>query len=297
MDCISVAPILHARDVQIDFGCGLSVAETPDWLWEKDLSATISRMKRSALEQHAAASFVRTYDCTKAIGQNERESIRLIENATCALWLTQYVPPLWDHLWHFGYLDGEWKTRSFSRYGLVEWTDECNKIMDLNDGKQLTIDVFRAIGDLEERSTLFTACRILRRAMAEHYSAIRYLLYWIILEALYGPEDGREIMFRMCQRIALFLGCMNELKTWDHKPIEAYASARTLFDSAKNAYGIRSKIVHGLRFKKKAKDTEPFHCSEDLVRVSLLRILGNADYIHVFNSKNRGSFLDSFVLG
>ena len=34
---------------------------------------------------------------------------------------------------------------------------------------------------------------------------MRYALFWMALEALFGPEDGREISFRLSPRIAFLL--------------------------------------------------------------------------------------------
>ena len=77
---------------------------------------------------------------------------------------------------------------------------------------------------------------------------------------------------------------------------EAYSSPELLNSAAKKAYSVRSKIVHGMRVRNKTGETESFHCTEDLVRVSLLKILQNPDIQQTFNSrKNRESYLDSLA--
>ena len=37
-----------------------------------------------------------------------------------------------------------------------------------------------------------------------------FLILWLVIESLFGPEDAREITFRLSQRLALFMGTDSE---------------------------------------------------------------------------------------
>lgn len=50
---------------------------------------------------------------------------------------------------------------------------------------------------------------------------------------MFGAEDGREITYRLSQRIAFFLASNQ-------------AEARQLFKEVKKAYSFRSKVAHGV---------------------------------------------------
>ena len=110
---------------------------------------------------------------------------------------------------------------------------------------------------------------------------IRYSLFWIALEALFGPEDAREITYRLSQRVALFLA-------------KDSSEARALFTKARNGYGFRSKIVHG-RWKGNAKSQVLMADAERLVRESLVRLLQDDELMKVFCGKKREAFLDDLV--
>ena len=111
--------------------------------------------------------------------------------------------------------------------------------------------------------------------------AIRYSLFWIALEALFGPEDAREITYRLSQRVAFFLG-------------HDRADVKGLFSLTKKGYAYRSKIVHG-RWKEDAGSESQMAEAEDLVRRSLVRVLEDQELIKTFSGKTRESFLDDLV--
>jgi hypothetical protein len=110
---------------------------------------------------------------------------------------------------------------------------------------------------------------------------VRYLLFWVALEALFGPEDGREITFRLSQRVGFLLGVSKE-------------EARQLFETAKAGYGFRSKIVHG-QWKQDPSATERMAEAEGLLRRAYTRILETPDLADTFSSKKREVYLDDLA--
>jgi hypothetical protein len=101
------------------------------------------------------------------------------------------------------------------------------------------------------------------------------------LEAVFGPEDGREITYRLSQRVGFFLGASR-------------VEARQLFDTAKAGYGFRSKIVHG-QWKEDLNATKRMAKAEILFRLALVRILQDLALVTTFSTKKRENFLDSLV--
>jgi hypothetical protein len=59
---------------------------------------------------------------------------------------------------------------------------------------------------------------------------------WIAMEALFSPDDGREVTFRLAQNAANFI---------DRSDV----ARRTLFNWIKKGYDLRSSLVHGREAK------------------------------------------------
>jgi hypothetical protein len=99
-------------------------------------------------------------------------------------------------------------------------------------------------------------------AMRRHISARRrqyneaaFIDSWIALESLFGT-GGTELTFRMSLRIAAFL---------ESEP----GSRIHRFDSARAAYEMRSKLVHG---EHKSPTREVVNAADEMVRLSLYKI-------------------------
>jgi hypothetical protein len=112
----------------------------------------------------------------------------------------------------------------------------------------------------------------------------RYLWQWIVLEALFGPDGPTETTHRLSQRIALFLTKEPETRA-------------EIFKAVKDAYGWRSKLVHGGRLSKlspeKAQELTIF--TENTIRLSFDAILSDNHLAELFNTKNRDRYLDSLA--
>jgi len=141
-----------------------------------------------------------------------------------------------------------------------------------------------ALAALSNRGTIWTASRILWKALNDEVWEVRLLLLWVALEALYGPEDSREINFRISQRIAFFLGTNGD-------------DRRRLYSEAKDGYTWRSKAVHGARLKTVDESTRlrVWAEAELLIRRTLVKILLDSDLTSSFDSKNRERLLDDLV--
>jgi hypothetical protein len=111
-----------------------------------------------------------------------------------------------------------------------------------------------------------------------HY---RYPFFWMGLEALFGPDDTAETTYKLCQRIAFFLGDTPDV-------------ARELFRKAKTCYNTRSKIIHG-RWKDDPKIDAVMADTEAIVRTAVRHLLDNPEMLRTFISKHRDKFLEDLV--
>ena len=121
-------------------------------------------------------------------------------------------------------------------------------------------------------------------ALTQKDFPLRFLIFWLVIESLFGPEDAREITFRLSQHVALFLG-------------ENPPEAREIFEKVKLSYRWRSKLVHGIRLSKltKEKSSELINDLEDIVWRSLRKTFGDTELMKRFETRERETFLDDLA--
>jgi hypothetical protein len=152
------------------------------------------------------------------------------------------------------------------------------------DDLGLAKKLFVILQSVSPRGPVHMAVQATKKALVEGSWEIRFLLFWIAVECLFGPEDGREISFRLSQRVALFTETDG-------------AQARELFVKVKKSYAWRSKIVHGLRMAKLQGDESGVLLDEleQLVRRSLSAVLANTSVASTFDGEARENYLDSLA--
>jgi hypothetical protein len=129
---------------------------------------------------------------------------------------------------------------------------------------------------------VWAALRYLWAALTTYAADLRHPIFWIALEALFGPkQDSGEIGYKLSQRIAFLIS-----KNADE--------AKDTFRKAKACYGARSKIVHG-RWDGDPKMLQLMADTETMVRAVLLRLLNNPDLPKHFLSSERDTFLEDLV--
>jgi hypothetical protein len=175
-------------------------------------------------------------------------------------------------------------TRQIAKYDpLCPLPDYVDNAYDVDEFERARL-LFKALTSLPQNGTLRTAVQATMRALAEQGWALRFLVLWLALESLFGPEDARETTFRLSQRIALFLSADR-------------GTARDLFTEVKASYSWRSKVVHGLRLAKLTSDESHrlLVSLESIVRRSIVRILSNVSLTAIFDGKKREEYLDGLV--
>lgn len=288
---------LHNLSLEADalwqFADGFVLGALPAWVRTESMLNDLNRWDREGIEE-AGHAFIATYAAAslgepdpawqgptpKSIQETKYE-IGVLGNL--ALWLSRPGSVCFTIVLHAPvFSSGPVAQRITSHSPLL-----CHPG---HERRRITADDLRVAATLHESlvlverdTALWTAIRATWAGLQMNIEAIRYVLFWVALEALFGPDDGREITYRLSQRVGFFLG-------------QDRAEARQLFDTAKKGYGLRSKIVHG-RWSDNAESETRMLDTEGLVQRSLVKILDNTELRQTFSqsAKGREHFLDALA--
>lgn len=201
-----------------------------------------------------------------------------------SFWLVRPTSFYFREVAHIVTNDSEYVIRQIERYdpfcALQGYSNESYGIEELERVRLL----FNSLRSLSIRGTIRTASQVTAQALPEQGWALRFLMLWLALESLFGPEEPRETTFRLSQRIALFLSADRSM-------------AQELFSQVKASYAWRSKVVHGLRLARlKSQESQRLIVElEDVVRRSLMAVLSDSLLITKFDGGARERYLDGLV--
>ena len=298
---VTIAPIHYPWDLPhgvtlpYRFAERVHLDEVPSWVKTDDVLKYLSHSLRTELEDRARYCISVSYDAD-AFGTPDPDwkgdvprsiqdsAYEQIQHVGFSMWLARPSAFTFSCVFHGHQVQGE---------SLMRHVFQTSPICPLPEyeSAELKIEDFVAAGDLARalrtlgvQGTLRAATQAATRAITETGWTLRFLILWLVIESLFGPEDAREITFRLSQRLALFMGIDSE-------------ETRALFRKAKASYDWRSKIVHGLRLAKSnpEKSRELLLDLESLVRQSLRKILGDQVLTEQFDGKDREEFLDDLV--
>lgn len=290
----TVVPMVHV-DAQlstpVEFAKGLCFSSVPSWLlqdkWFERLSAsdrdTLNRSHYAFIAEYTAASLgdpdpeYRGAD-HRSIQDAKFEAVVL---ANLSLWLVKSSLACFDMVFHCPLFGQNWNIQKSERHSRLLChpydQDAVLTNQDIEDARKL----HSQMSSVDTQKSVWTAIHSTWSALQIRKGDIRYLLFWIALEALFGPEDGHEMTFRLSQRISTFLST-------DGK------EALELFRRVKKLYETRSKIAHGVL--KTGSDLIDKGCeTETLIRRALVKILGDDNFLQAFCGKGRESFLDELA--
>lgn len=272
---------------------GISVDPIPEWAKDAAALQHLSLKDRKSIYKSQVA-LVRHYEAD-ALGSPDPEwtgsRVRRIQETTdeifvlagVVLWLSCPSPLTFGPVLHFSERGNPASLRTAGILPPVLIRDDEQTNVPSPKDIHLAGLLLDSIVSLRRDRTLWIAIRMLGRALTESMMwEMRYLLLWVVLEALFGPESPQEITYRLSQRIALFLGQDAE-------------SSQHCFKEAKEGYAWRSKIVHGCRTSKLTpEDSCKITVSvEELVRRAFRKILIDEDLVNHFDDKDRDRYLDS----
>lgn len=284
----TIAPIQPSGDIgesldkPVNFGCGVILCVVPDWLKGKQITKHLSEFNREQLSCVKFALMVE-YD---ADSLRESKALELITLANLALWIAMPSSIGFDFVVEADFSSNAWSFKRSSDVSLLypHKKDAANRPAkkELEFARELHL----VLTQLPRDGAVWIAIHTLQIALIEEKWPVRYLLFWIVLEVLFGPEDAREMAYRLSQRIAFFLSSNRK-------------EALDLSKVAKDGYGWRSKVVHGMHLTKltEEKSEEIAHKVENLVWRALNRLLRDPTLVRKFSGKNRESYLDDLVFG
>jgi len=275
----------------IQLGERVRLEPVPDWVKTKEALHLLSWTDRDAI-QDAHLAFATEYDA-QALGSPDPdwkgESPRGIQSvvdekfalANLALWIVRPSRLSCGPVLHFGRNGDPESLRTAASLRRILVTEEEEDAIPSPDDFVKARRVFEVILSLPRQGTLWTAVRMLMRALTESMWETRFLLQWVVLESLFGSTNPQETTYRLSQRLSLFLGQQSE-------------DCKDLFEKAKFGYAWRSKIVHGMRLSKLTPEqsADLSRASELLLRRAFLRILDHAETVATFDGPGREEYLD-----
>jgi len=278
----------------IDFANGVRLEVLPEWVRSEEAIRHLHASHHTEIHRvvygfrldYEAASLSEPdpdYKGEEPRSKQER-AVELFNLANLALWIVTPNPISVPAYFHFNRPDDP-KSMISSGSGLGFLHHERDKDNKLSiDDVALATKLHSVLFNLDRNKTTWIAARLVWKSLWERLWEIRVLIQWVAIEAIFGPQDGREITYRLAQRIGFFLGR-------DRK------EAQKINDKAKKNYGWRSRIVHGSQLNKltKQKSINISHESQEYIRRALLKILQSSNLIDLVNGKNRENYFDKLV--
>ena len=263
----------------------------PDWLKADELLKYLSFSNKQEMKD-AQFMFVSEYSAD-SLGDPDPEwsgekprgrqqmALEKIQISNLALWLACPSPIAFDLVFHVD-TDSQILREFFSTGHIIH---HVNDSQNRHSKKQFNLahSLSLSIQALNRETTVWVAVRTLFDALKSRSWENRFLLLWIILEALFGTST--EISYRISQRIGFFLS-------------KSRKDAAELYKEAKRSYDWRSKVVHGMRHKLKQDESEQIlYMTEYMVRNALFKILTDRKLIGIFTGNNdkREIYLDSLI--
>jgi hypothetical protein len=262
-----------------DFDEGIKIDNLPDWFKNADLVPRVGKAISEDLKRRKFAFIVEYYD-----ENNQDYKILEMLLINFSLWSVKPTQLHFDWIFHFKEFNN--KKELFYWQPFPEGIKPHEKAIDELAQSDLVkaSKLYKSIRSLDpDRTVWISICSILSALQETRWPTV-IVHFWIALEALFGPEDGREITFRLSQRLAFFLE-RDRSKAFD------------IFGKVKKGYGWRSKVVHGLHLTGLSPDksSDISWEIEELVRQVIVKILENEELINCFNSSDREKYLDGLI--
>src|SRR5579875_1908027 len=205
-------PLLDRAPVA--FAGNLIFARIPHWLLQDQVAQKVSASEFESIKatyhafavEYDAASLGDPDESWKGERSRSKQDTRyeLACLANFALWLANPSPASFTYVFDAFEHAGHWMLQRALQYPrLLSLGQEESRLESTDVQRAAALHV--ALLALGRENSVWTAVRSAWSALSMTGDT-RYLLLWVALEALFGPEDAREMTFRLSQRIAFFLG-------------------------------------------------------------------------------------------
>ena len=206
--------------VSSDFAGGLRLTALPNWVRGQQMLEGVSRNDQQAVDE-ATHALVLTYPA-EALGspdpdwkgqrpksiQESKYEVGLMANF--ALWLAKASPASFAIVLHARHHGDDPLIQQIRRNSelLCHPGDVDVRIEEADLPR--AAELHKGLLNVTRETSVWTAFRAAWAGLQMNIESVRCLLFWVALEALFGPEDGREITFRLSQRVGFFLGKTRE---------------------------------------------------------------------------------------
>jgi hypothetical protein len=274
----------------------VSVRPIPEWVRQADTVDELRPQIREKIENEGSRHCIGVEYQADAFGSPDPSwkgdplwsmqdtAAQWIRSAHLALWLARPTALSFSIIIDAVKNGPEWVTRGTTSYTeaypLPEHQHQTHTLEDFVTARTL----FNALLGVSQEGPVRAAGLMTVKALGNQTWEFRFLLLWLVLECLFGPETPQETTFRLSQRIAFFLE-------------KDGSKAREVYACIKKSYEWRSRIVHGLRLSnvKGEKSDSLLVELEELVRRSLVEILGSETMVKTFDGGRREEYLDSLA--
>lgn len=278
-------------------GPGVMLTGTPEWFKEE-----LRLLQKSVGERESFASpfaLVCTFEADsygdpdpsvtwpKARSKQDA-AVEAVKLGALALWLARPTGVTFDAVSVGVPEPGQEATvrscRPIQRYvPLPRYTAASLKVADLAEA-----DAFAtALRTVPRPSATWTALRFLDLALAEELWHVRLLLLWVGIEALFGPEDRRNVQDVTARRVARFLNPGNDV------------DGRQAYDLVWKSYDERCVVAHGARISDATPDERETIVleAEGILRSTLRRLLEEPAALAALSSSQRDAYLEQLAKG
>jgi hypothetical protein len=285
-------------DSEVVFGDGFVLKELPLWVTEEQMLKNLSYTDRQSIPL-AKCALMADYEAA-SIGEpdpsaapGDPKSIQgrkfnAVLLANFALWLAQPSKACFTTVFHGLHWDVPGQS---NKQPIIQQIERQNPMYCHPAEVANTVSLEQAneagrfhavLLSVPRKNPVWRAMRMYWAGLTNSAADIRYSLFWIGLEALFGPDGNTgEITYKLSQRAAFFISNTPQ-------------DARDVFGKAKKCYAMRSKIVHGLWEYDPSIDITMAD-TEMIVRASCRRLLTDPEMLKTFMSKKRDQFLEEWV--
>lgn len=136
---------------------------------------------------------------------------------------------------------------------------------------------------IENNNRVRKAWILYEKAYGEYYPMYRVIWFAIALECLFQTSDS-ELAFSLALRTTEFIA-------------NGRRERENIFNATKKAYTTRSKLVHGLNYRRSGTRISDAEITlRENVRRALLKIIRDPGLIDIFDSKRHRDYLQGIVL-
>jgi len=286
-------------DVKIPFGKGFVLQAIPEWLaTDNGIINNLQFNERTWLRE-AKNAWVAEYDA-EAIAMPDPEwkenTDRTIQDAklesaimaNLCLWLMEPTTVCFTNAFHAI----SWNTPGRpEKLPVAQQITPSNRLLchpkdvhnKISQAKLVKAGILhQTVSTVPRGNAVWVALRATWAALTMNQADLRYALFWIALEALFGTTETSETTYKLALRISFFIA--------GNVP-----DTESIFKKVKTCYTMRSKIVHG-RSEKYPEIEEVMADTEAIVRTSFRKLLDPPTLLPAFLSKRRNDFLETWIL-